>query len=334
MTHWPPRPTLSPSFYKAHGLGNDYLVFEEGDGWIATKKNVERVCDRFRGIGSDGIVALLRPAEVGSPAEEVSGYEAEVELRMFNPDGGEFERSGNGLRILGSYLARRNSSLRSITAHVGGDRVGMKIHGRSGAQHDISVDMGRALIGPAAVDADGSTFGATDEDAAWAAGGVVQTASSRPASQMWMVAGPEGEQLVVVPVSVGNPHIVVLVDGPDSLSEARLAEVGPFLTAHPALRFGANVQLALAGESGTCQALIWERGVGRTSASGTSSCAVAVATVVSGRMQPGEIQVEMPGGALSVVVTDGLDVTLRGPVEEVVDGALSEALLATFERAP
>jgi diaminopimelate epimerase len=315
-------------------LGNDYLVFEEGAGWIATNKNVERVCDRFRGIGSDGIVALLRSTEVGSPSHGVSGDEAEVELRMFNPDGREFERSGNGLRILGSYLARRSPSLRSITAHVGGDRVGMKIHGRSGPQHDISVDMGRALIGPAAVDADRSTFGSTDEDVGWTGAGGAQIASSRPAPQTWMIAGPEGELLVVVPVSVGNPHIVVLVDGPDLLSEARLAEVGPFLTAHPALRFGANVQLALAGESGTCQALIWERGVGRTSASGTSSCAVAVAMVVSGRMHPGEIQVEMPGGALSVVVTERLDVILRGPVEEVIEGALSEALLATFERAP
>jgi len=115
-------------------------------------------------------------------------------------------------------------------------------------------------------------------------------------------------------------------------TEERLSEVGPWLVAHPALRHGANVQLASVIGLNRCRALIWERGVGRTSASGTSSCAVAVAMVSSGRLDPGEIRVEMPGGALLVDVDGELDVTLRGPVEEVFDGELSEALLATFER--
>jgi diaminopimelate epimerase len=56
--------------------------------------------------------------------------------------------------------------------------------------------------------------------------------------------------------------------------------------------------------------------------------------VVAGRMSPGDISVAMPGGTLSVSVTDDLHVILRGPVEEAIEGDLSEALLATFERAP
>jgi diaminopimelate epimerase len=300
MSRWPPPPKLSADFYKAHGLGNDYLVFEEGDAWTATPDNVARVCDRFRGIGSDGIVVRLGGA---TPDQ--------VELRMFNPDGGEFERSGNGLRVLGSFLARRDPALRTVRARVGGDEVILHLYGREGATHDIAVEMGRARVGPDAVELD-------------------PTASEGGDGPVRRLPGPEGSTLSVVPVSVGNPHVVVLV-AEDELTEERLGVIGPFLTAHPALRHGANVQLAGAARSARCRALIWERGVGRTSASGTSSCAVAVAMTSSGRLPSGTVHVDMPGGTLSVEVTDALEVTLRGPVEEVMEGRLTAALVARFE---
>jgi diaminopimelate epimerase len=322
MDRWPPRPSLSPAFYKAHGLGNDYLVFEEGEGWAATPGNVRRVCDRHAGIGGDGIVALLR---------ERSG-DADARLRMFNPDGGEFERSGNGLRVLGSYLARRDPTLRHLRVSVGGAQVGMTVHGVDGAMHDLSVEMGRARVGPGAVEGDPADFveqGAGVEPSR--PGAPVEGASD---ARCWVTAGPDGERLVVVPVSVGNPHLVVLSSSDADFSEDRLARVGPFLTAHPALRHGANVQLARATGSGNARAFIWERGVGRTSASGTSSCAVAVAMVTCGRLAPGSIRIEMPGGVLHTTVDQDLNVTLRGPVEEILEGTLTPALIATLERAP
>ena len=93
MTRWPIRPTLSSRFYKAHGLGNDYLVFEEGGKWLASAENVRRVCDRFGGVGGDGIVVLLsdegrveRPPKRGARIAH-----ARVSLRMFNPDGGDLD---------------------------------------------------------------------------------------------------------------------------------------------------------------------------------------------------------------------------------------------------
>lgn len=296
MTRWPPPPTLSASFFKGHGLGNDYLVFEEGDDWVATPGSVRRVCDRHRGIGSDGIVALL---EHGTRGDGV------FPLRMFNPDGGEFERSGNGLRILASYLLRGDPSLRDIAVEVGGARISMTGHGREGATYDVSVDMGRARTGPAAVELDP---GALD--------------------RRGRLAGPDGSPLAVVPVSVGNPHVVVLCADDSELTEERLAVVGPFLAEHPRIAHGTNVQLALHDGERRCRALVWERGVGRTATSGTSACAVAVALVSSGVVEAGEVDVRMPGGVLSASVSPELDVRLRGPVEEVADGRLSERLLA------
>lgn len=294
---WGPRPTAGATFYKAHGLGNDYLVFEEGDAWPLTPGNVARVCDRFRGPGGDGIV-LLHPARPSG----VFG------LRMFNPDGSEFERSGNGLRVLASWLARTGRvGGAPFSVEVGGDEVAMTVHGVRGALHDVSVEMGRARVGPAAVSLDPSAL----DDAG-------------------RLAGPDGERLDVTLVSVGNPHLVVWRPEPDL---AELARLGPFLTAHPALEHGANVQLARPDGPGRCRALIWERGVGRTSASGTSSCAVAVASVVRGLHPAGPITVVMEGGRLEVGVTPELDVVLRGPVEEVCEGALTPGFLASLGEA-
>lgn len=326
MTRWPPPPTLSASFYKAHGLGNDYLVFDEGEDWIANPENVRTVCDRHRGVGSDGIVVLLRaedgrssdPTTVlqGGPAgarDDRASARAAVDarLRMFNPDGSEFERSGNGLRVLASYLMRADPSGREvgpsgreIDVEVGGSRIRMIGHGASGGVYDVSVEMGRARTGPEAV---GLDSGALDEDG--------------------RLPGPGGEALPAVPVSVGNPHVVIVWRDGAELTEERLAVVGPFVAGHEALEHGANVQLAVPVAGDRCRALVWERGVGRTSASGTSACAVAVALVSSGRMPPGEITVEMPGGELRVGVDSELDVVLRGPVEEVAEGRLARGFL-------
>jgi diaminopimelate epimerase len=292
MSRWPDSPTLAASFYKAHGLGNDYLVFEEGDAWRASPEAIRAVCDPHRGVGSDGIVALL--------ADRSGGL---FRLRMFNPDGSEFERSGNGLRVLASHLARVGADSPYLV-EVGGGRVRMVVHGSHSGAHDVSVEMGSARVGPEAVGLDPSAF----------------LASGR-------LPGPDGEPLSVVPVSVGNPHLVVLVD---DLTEERLSELGPFLVGHPALAHGANVQLARAAGPAACDALIWERGVGPTSASGTSSCAVAVALVSRKLLAPGEITVRMPGGSMSVTVTEKLDVVLRGPVEEVCTGTLTDAFLVSL----
>ncbi len=288
MMRWPARPSLSRAFYKAHGLGNDYLVFEEGPGWFPSPERVALVCDPHRGVGAEGIVALL--------AERADGV---ARLRMFNPDGGEFERSGNGLRVLGSFLARRGERS-PFRVTVGGDEVRLLLHGADAGRYDLSVEMGAARIGAEAVGLDPLAIGAQGA-----------------------LAGPAGEALTVVPVSVGNPHLVV-VGG--EVTAARLERVGPFLAAHPSLARGANVQLAEVTGEDACRVLVWERGVGPTAASGTSACAVAAALVSSRRLAPGAIRVSMPGGSLSVHVGEGLDLVLRGPIEEVCTGRLAAAL--------
>ena len=286
---------VSATFFKGHGLGNDYLVFESGDEWGLGTDAIVAICDRWRGPGSDGIVLL--EGRGGDP----------FSLRMFNPDGGEFERSGNGLRILAAYLAGEGLvGDEPFDVSVGGDGIRLHVLGRQpGGRYDISVEMGRAAVGGGAV---GLDIGALDVEGR-------------------IDLGTAGKPLLNL-VSVGNPHAVVF---PDVWQPETMVEMGPLIATHSAFERGTNVQLARVLGEGLVEAIIWERGVGPTSASGTSACAVAVATVESGRADPGVFEVRMEGGSVEVSVSAELAVTLRGPVQEVYKGSLTRGFLDSLK---
>ena len=279
------------AFFKAHGLGNDYLVFEAGDDWVLDSERIAAVCDRWRGPGSDGIVLLLDRTNRPFP------------LRMFNPDGSEFERSGNGLRILAAYLAGEGLvGEEPFDVSVGGDTVRLQVLGPPvRGLYDVSAEMGRAGHGPEAVGLDPE---ALDEDHRLELGGA--------------------ESPIVHPVSVGNPHVVVF---PEVWNPELIDEIGPGICVHPAFSDGTNVQVARVLDGRTLEARIWERGVGPTSASGTSACAVAAAAVKSGRATSGRFEVRMEGGSLQVTVSAGMEITLTGPVQAVSTGSLTGGFL-------
>ncbi|HEX9887636.1 MAG TPA: diaminopimelate epimerase [Longimicrobiales bacterium] len=317
MPAFPPhRPAAGSAYTRAHALGNDYLVVEEGERWTMSVEAVRRVCHRWEGVGSDGVIIVLgSPAAPEAPGPDPSLFRA----RMFNPDGSEFERSGNGLRILAAHLlgAGRVGWGEPFRVEVGGDRVTMEVHGRvpDGAL-DVSVDMGRARTGPGAVACDPS---ALESDPAGDAHGLLRLDAVQEALPLHLV-------------SVGNPHAVHFA-GESLFHREGLARVGPGVATHPAFARGTNVQLArMAGRGRAVDVLIWERGVGHTTGSGTSACAVAVAAVASGRLEPGPVELRMEGGTLHVTVTAELDVTLRGPVHPVCEGHLAEAFLEALRR--
>lgn len=295
----PAPPRILPRFFKAHGHGNDYLVFEEEAevaGAPLTPGLVRRICDRHRGVGADGIVVVEAPGEG-----------AEIRLRMFNPDGGEFERSGNGLRIAGVYLRRLGRVGEGwFPVTVGGDRVRVRVPGRGrGGVWAASAEMGRVgfpdgppFVAPGRVDGRGRvTFGLPSPDGA-------------------------GEvRLRAVPVSVGNPHAVVF--GPRR-SRAEVEHYGRLIGEDAAFPQGANVQFAEMPVGGReIRARIRERGVGWTSASGTSACAVVAAAVKTGLVPRGRVAVRMEGGEMGVELDEEWSVRLHGPVEEVCEGVLA-----------
>ena len=90
-------------FRKYHGLGNDYLVLESGD---LHPGQVVGICDRHRGLGSDGILELL-PSKA-----------ADVGLRIWYPDGSVAEKSGNGLRIFARWLVEHRGASEDLTVEL------------------------------------------------------------------------------------------------------------------------------------------------------------------------------------------------------------------------
>ena len=277
-------------FAKGHGLGNDYIVMEQATlPGALTERAIVRVCDRNWGVGSDGIL-LLVPTTRG-----------EFGLRIFNPDGSEAEKSGNGLRIFAKYLWDHGHARgrKTFTVDTRGGLVECTCHERDGRVNFVTVEMGRA------------TFRAPD------------IPMNGPDRDVVSVPLPldDGRTLTATAVSVGNPHCVIFVD---RLDEPDVRRLGPQIERHPAFPQRTNVQFARVAGRDAVDILIWERGAGYTLASGSSSCGAAAAAVRNGLCDHGRVTVRMPGGTLVIEVRADWSLRLEGPVEEVYTGTLSE----------
>ena len=273
-------------FAKGHGLGNDYLVLDRKDlPHELAAPAIRRICDRHWGIGSDGI--LLRvPSDRG-----------DFGLRIFNPDGSEAEKSGNGLRIFAKYLHDHGHAKSTVfTVDTQGGLVECACHVVDGRVAAVTVEMGRATFRAPEIPMNGP-----DREVV----GVPLEVS--------------GTTLTVTAVSVGNPHCVVFVD---RLDEGEARRLGPLIERHPMFPNRTNVQFARVHAWDTVDVLIWERGAGWTLSSGSSSCGVVSAAVRNG-LTGRRVTVRMPGGQLTVEVREDWSLRLEGPVEEVYTGALS-----------
>jgi diaminopimelate epimerase len=284
-------------FVKGHGLGNDYLVMQETDlpGPLSTAAIV-KICDRNWGIGSDGI--LLR----------VPTTRADFGLRIFNPDGSEAEKSGNGLRIFAKFLRDHGHAKRDVfTVDTPGGVVECRCQTRNDRVTFVTVEMGRATFRPAEIPMAHSAVEAVGVSLSLGEAGTV-TATA---------------------VSVGNPHCIVFVDRLDDDETRRL---GPLIENHPAFPNRTNVQFARVLGRDAIEIRIWERGAGYTLASGSSSCGAASAAVRNGRCDHGRVSVRMPGGELAVHVRPDFTLKLEGPVEEVCEGTLTAEFEETYVR--
>lgn len=282
------------SFYKGHGLGNDYLALRLAElPFELTPGAVRLLCDRHHGVGSDGVLALV-PSEA-----------ATCGIRIFNPDGSEAEKSGNGLRIFAAYLygrgAVRPGEPFTVETRAGVVTLTLLSESPEGVM-EVEVEMGTATFRSADVGLAGPDREVDGE----------------------LLELPAGDRVAIHAVSLGNPHCVVFTD---ELDPEDLRRRAPQLCAHPSLERGTNVQFARAATPGAVEALVWERGAGETLASGSSACAVAAAAVRRGLVSSREVEVRMPGGTLHVAVREDWSVLLRGPVEGVYRGELSEGML-------
>ncbi|MDQ2952208.1 MAG: diaminopimelate epimerase [Chloroflexota bacterium] len=263
---------------KSHGLGNDYIVIDPAKvPFAVTPEAVQLICDRHLGVGSDGILLVAPPQG------------ADFGVRIFNPDGTDAQKSGNGIRIFAKYLREHGYTAKDrFTVDTPGGRITVQLVVRGGRVPEVTADMGTVTFDPLeSIEID-------------------------------------GKSLPVTSLSIGNPHCVVFVD---DLSKVDAPSLGLRIEGHRAFPAKTNVQFAEVMSRSHIAIEIWERGAGYTLASGTSSCAVAAAAFRKGLVDR-NVVVTMPGGELEITVGDGYAMRLRGPVEEVMAGDFSPDLLA------
>jgi diaminopimelate epimerase len=258
-----------------HGLGNDYLVLADPafPGGLEPAL-VRALCNRHTGVGGDGVLLPGR------------NHDGAVGLRIYNPDGSEAEKSGNGLRIFARFLVDHRGASRTLRIDLATEQVVAQVD-----EQWVTVSMGRARFEADQVP--------------------VRDRGVNPMDRAFRVLG---QTLPATCVGVGNPHCVVFFQT-ENLDELPWRAWGAALEVHPDFPNRTNVQFVRVMGPGRVAARIWERGAGETRSSGSSSCAIAAAAVRTGRLEVGSIAVEMPGGTLEVDVAQDYTLTLRGPVQ-------------------
>ena len=272
---------MGAHFHKYHGLGNDYLVIDPNvDDVDLTPETIRLICHRNFGVGADGI--LYGPLRDGE----------NLRVKIFNPDGSEAEKSGNGLRIFAKYLyekkyiAEKHFRIQTlgglVEAHIQDDKGNL-----------IKIEMGKITFRSNEIPVRGNEREIVNEE-----------------------LEINGEKYRVTCLSIGNPHCVIPMA---NITEEIARALGPSIENHPMFPNRINMQLLKVRDRANIEIHIWERGAGYTLASGSSSCAAAAAAHRLGLVD-NKVNVNMPGGTLFVEIRENDEVYLTGGVEGVCEG--------------
>ncbi len=270
-------------FYKVHGLGNDFVLFDGRDvediDWRALTR---RVCDRHTGVGADGTLILLNSAI------------ADVRMRIINADGSEAEMCGNGIRAFSRYCFENGIVHGTqFSVETGAGVMKPRIILKNGRVDGVRVDMGEPKID------------AKD----------VPVAVEHRAIGMELTV--EGRTFPFTSVRVGVPHTIVFVD---SLNEADVPKYGPLIECDPLFPERTNVDFVQVLSPERVKMRTWERGCGCTLACGTGASSAAVACVLNGRTGR-NVDVEIALGTLHIEWSqDDNHVYMTGPAEIVFSG--------------
>lgn len=268
------------AFWKMHGLGNDFVVFDATDAPLDLNPGqVRRLAHRREGIGCDQVLVL-------APATRP---DADFDYRVFNADGGEVGQCGNGARCVTRLAIDRG--------HIASGPVRLATTGgiltAEPAGEDITVDMGRPSFAPASLPAEldpHETVHALD--------------SSR---------GPVRFRAV----SLGNPHIVIRVD---DVAAAPVRELGAELERHPAFPEGVNVGFVQVGGAESGRLRVWERGAGETRACGSGACAAVAVGRRAGWFGPRVELGLQGGSLVIFFPEEAQGVRMTGPARHVFEG--------------
>jgi len=271
-----------------HGLGNDFIIVagEETLPADASEKALQ-LCNRFFGIGADGLVYILPSAK------------ADYMMRIINSDGSEAEQCGNAIRCVAKYVYDHgmvSADRRELTIEtIGAGAQKVQLHVENGRVSTVRVDMGEPILNglqvPTTIDAEPVLNHPVEVD---------------------------GREFRFTAVSMGNPHAVIYVDDAVNFD---LAAWGPKLETHPLFPRKINVEFVTVKSRDYADMRVWERGAGPTLACGTGACATLVASVLNGYTDR-NATVSLKGGNLFIEWNEKDNhVYMTGPAQEVFKGS-------------
>jgi len=263
-------------FTKAHGARNDFLLT-----WIDEAPAADlpaaatAICDRHTGVGADGWLLVSR---LDTPPEG-----ADLRIRLFNPDGGEVEMSGNGTRCAAAFALANGYNGSEIRILTGGGAKHLRLLEQTGKAYNFEMNMGQPRVHPG------------EERCALTIGDDIYDCTL-----LW----------------VGNPQCAVFVENFDF----DWRTVGAAIERHPRFPNRTNVSFVKAADGLNIDVLFYERGVGETMSSGTGSTGAAVAAILRG-FTGRSLTVRTPAGPLEFRwPANDSDVMMNGPAEIVATG--------------
>lgn len=273
-------------FTKMQGLGNDYIYVDCTQKILDNPNDVaKKVSDRHFGIGSDGLVLIMK-SEI-----------ADFRMRMFNSDGSESEMCGNAIRCVGKYVYDNkltNKNKINVETLAGIKVLDLTVE--DGKVVLVKVDMGEPILIPKNIPV------ASDLD----------IFLSEPIQI-------DGQTYKVTAVSMGNPHAITYVD---DVSNFPLYEVGPKMETHELFPRKVNAEFVQVINKSTLKMRVWERGAGETLACGTGASAVLVASVLNG-VSDRVATIQLLGGDLIIEWSETDNhVYMTGPAVKVFDGEI------------
>ena len=277
-------------FLKMHGLGNDFVVLDaRGAAFDLTAARRRAIADRRLGVGCDQLIVLEPPTE----------RDADVFMRIYNPDGGEAGACGNATRCVASVLMDERKTdhvtVQTIVGLLDSQRTGTGSNGLP----VISVDMG-----PARLD--------------WRD---IPVRTACDTNHLPVGAGPLQDP---VGTNMGNPHATFFVADADAIP---LAELGPRLEHDSLFPERANIGVAQVLGEGRLRLRVWERGAGLTLACGSGACAAVVAASRRGLVAR-KADIVLDGGTLTIEWLRDGHVMMTGGIAVAFKGELDRSLLS------
>lgn len=274
---------MGTPFRKMHGAGNDFVILDARRTSVpVTPAGARWLADRNLGVGAEQIIRLEASAQ------------ADVFMRILNPDGSEAQACGNATRCVARILFEESGRDAAVIHTLGG-----LLPARALSDGRIEVDMGAPRLG-------------------WAE---VPLARAMDTLHLPLAAGPVSAPAAC---SMGNPHATFFVA---DLAAVPVAQIGPALEHDPLFPERANIGFAQLLAPDEMRLVMWERGAGMTQACGSGACAAIVNAVRRG-LGARHMRIHMPGGMLEMTWREDGHVLMAGPDALAFTGELDAARLS------